>query len=57
MALLTRRADRSRALDWIQIGPVAGPTVESPLVASRSANFRLLRRAWGVVARAGLRCA
>ena len=25
MALLTARADRSRALDWIQIGAIAGP--------------------------------
>jgi NADPH:quinone reductase-like Zn-dependent oxidoreductase len=41
MALLTARDDRSRALDWIQIGAVAGPTAEIPSVALRSANFRL----------------
>ena len=41
MALLTARSDRSRALDWIQIGSVAGPTIELPSVALRSANFRL----------------
>ena len=41
MALLTARADRSRALDWIQIGAVAGPVAEIPSVALRSANFRL----------------
>jgi NADPH:quinone reductase-like Zn-dependent oxidoreductase len=41
MALLTARSDRSRALDWIQIGAVAGPTIELPSVALRSANFRL----------------
>jgi hypothetical protein len=41
MALLTARADRSRALDWIQIGAVAGPITELPSVALRSANFRL----------------
>jgi hypothetical protein len=35
------RADRSRALDWIQIGSMAGPTIELPSVALRSANFRL----------------
>jgi NADPH:quinone reductase-like Zn-dependent oxidoreductase len=40
-ALLTARSDRSRALDWIQIGAVAGPTIELPSVALRSANFRL----------------
>jgi len=40
-ALLTARADRSRALDWIQIGAIAGPTLELPSVALRSANLRL----------------
>jgi NADPH:quinone reductase-like Zn-dependent oxidoreductase len=40
-ALLTARSDRSRALDWIQIGSVAGPTIELPSAALRSANFRL----------------
>jgi NADPH:quinone reductase-like Zn-dependent oxidoreductase len=40
-ALLTARSDRGRALDWIQIGAVAGPTIELPSVALRSANFRL----------------
>jgi NADPH:quinone reductase-like Zn-dependent oxidoreductase len=41
MALLTARSDRSRPLDWIQIGAVAGPTIDLPSVALRSANFRL----------------
>jgi NADPH:quinone reductase-like Zn-dependent oxidoreductase len=41
MALLTARSDRSRALDWIQIGAVAGPTLQLPSVALRSANLRL----------------
>jgi len=41
MALLTARSDRSRALDWIQIGAVAGPTIELPSAALRSASFRL----------------
>ena len=40
-ALLTARSDRSRALDWIQIGAVVGPTAELPSAALRSANFRL----------------
>jgi hypothetical protein len=39
--LLTARDDRSRALDWIEIGAVAGPTIELPSVALRSANLRL----------------
>jgi NADPH:quinone reductase-like Zn-dependent oxidoreductase len=41
MALLTARSDRSRQLDWIQIGAVAGATIELPSAALRSANFRL----------------
>ena len=49
MAMLTRRADRSRPLDWIQIGSVAGPTIELPSVALRSANFQLLGSGQGSV--------
>jgi NADPH:quinone reductase-like Zn-dependent oxidoreductase len=41
MALLTARADRGRALDWIQIGAIAGPAIELPSVALRSANLRI----------------
>ena len=41
MALLTARSDRGRALNWIQIGAVAGPAIELPSVALRSANLRL----------------
>jgi NADPH:quinone reductase-like Zn-dependent oxidoreductase len=33
VAILTARADRSRPLDWIQIGAVAGPTLELPSTA------------------------
>jgi NADPH:quinone reductase-like Zn-dependent oxidoreductase len=40
-ALLTARADRSRALDWIEIGSMAGPDVQLPSAALRSANLRL----------------
>ena len=40
-ALLRARSDRSRALDWIQIGAITGPTLELPSVALRSANLRL----------------
>jgi NADPH:quinone reductase-like Zn-dependent oxidoreductase len=49
MALLSARADRSRALDWIQIGAMAGPTVELPSVALRSANLRLQGNGQGAV--------
>ena len=53
MALLTARSDRSRALDWIQIGATAGPTIELPSVALRSANFRLQGNGQGAVSTAG----
>jgi NADPH:quinone reductase-like Zn-dependent oxidoreductase len=49
MALLTARADRSQALDWIQIGAITGPTIELPSVALRSANLRLLGNGQGAV--------
>jgi len=52
-ALLTKRSDRSRALDWIQIGSVAGPTIELPSVALRSANFRLQGNGQGAVSLRG----
>jgi NADPH:quinone reductase-like Zn-dependent oxidoreductase len=49
MALLRARADRSRALNWIQIGAMAGPTIELPSVALRSANFRMQGNGQGAV--------
>jgi NADPH:quinone reductase-like Zn-dependent oxidoreductase len=49
MALLTGRSDRSRALNWIQIGALAGPTIELPSVALRSANLRLQGSGQGAV--------
>ncbi len=49
VALLTARSDRSRALNWIQIGAMAGPTIELPSVALRSANFRLQGNGQGAV--------
>ena len=52
MALLTARSDRSRALDWIQIGAIAGPTIQLPSVALRSANLRLQGNGQGAVSTA-----
>ena len=49
MAILEARADRSRALDWIQIGAMAGPTLELPSVALRSANLRIQGNGQGAV--------
>jgi NADPH:quinone reductase-like Zn-dependent oxidoreductase len=52
MALLTARSDRSRAMNWIQIGATAGPTIELPSVALRSANLRLQGNGQGAVSAA-----
>jgi NADPH:quinone reductase-like Zn-dependent oxidoreductase len=52
MALLTARSDRSRAMNWIQIGAMAGPTIELPSVALRSANLRLQGNGQGAVSTA-----
>jgi NADPH:quinone reductase-like Zn-dependent oxidoreductase len=53
IALLTRRSDRSRALDWVEIGAMAGPTLELPSVALRSANLRIQGNGQGAVSTAG----
>jgi NADPH:quinone reductase-like Zn-dependent oxidoreductase len=49
MALLGARSDRSRSLDWVQIGAIAGPTIELASVALRSANLRLQGNGQGAV--------
>jgi NADPH:quinone reductase-like Zn-dependent oxidoreductase len=51
-ALLTARSDRSRALNWIEIGAMAGPTIELPSVALRSANLRIQGNGQGSVSTA-----
>ena len=48
-ALLTARSDRSRAMNWIQIGAIAGPTIELPSVALRSTNLRVQGSGQGAV--------
>ena len=48
-ALLTARSDRSRPLDWVQIGAVAGATIELPSAALRSASLRLQGSGQGAV--------
>jgi NADPH:quinone reductase-like Zn-dependent oxidoreductase len=53
MAMLTARADRGRALNWIQIGAMAGPTIELPSVALRSANLRIQGSGQGSVSPRG----
>jgi NADPH:quinone reductase-like Zn-dependent oxidoreductase len=48
-ALVTRRHDRSRPLDWIQIGSVAGPDITLPSAALRAANLRIMGSGQGSV--------
>ena len=55
MALLRARSDRSRQMDWIQIGAVAGPTIQLPSAALRSANLRLQGNGQGAVSTRGYR--
>ncbi len=52
-AILTARSDRARALDWVQIGSVAGPTSAIPSAALRSANLRLIGSGQGSVSPRG----
>lgn len=53
LALLSSRADRSHAMNWIQIGAVAGPTLELPSVVLRSANLRIQGNGQGAVSAEG----
>lgn len=48
-ALLQARADRSRAMDWVQVGAIAGPTIELPSVLLRSANLKIQGNGQGAV--------
>ena len=50
VALLTARRDRSKPLDWVQIGSVAGPTMALPSAALRSTNLRVMGSGQGSVA-------
>jgi len=53
VALLTTRADRSQEMNWIQIGAMAGPTLELPSVVLRSANLRIQGNGQGAVSLKG----
>ena len=48
MPLLMGRPDRSRLLVWIQIGAVAGPSIDLPSVALRQANIQIPRQRTGI---------
>ena len=52
LAVLSARTDRSRLLNWLQIGAVAGPTLDLPSVALRSANLRIQGNGQGAVSTA-----
>ena len=54
LPLLMARSDRGRALTWLQIGSVAGPTMALPSVALRSANFQVVGSGQGSVSTAGI---
>jgi NADPH:quinone reductase-like Zn-dependent oxidoreductase len=49
MAILKAREDRCRRLEWIQIGAMAGPTIELPSVALRSVNLGIQGNGQGAV--------
>jgi len=53
-ALVTDRTDRGKALSWIQIGSVAGPTASISSAALRSASLQILGSGQGSVSTAGL---
>jgi NADPH:quinone reductase-like Zn-dependent oxidoreductase len=48
-ALVTRRHDRGRPLDWIEVGSVAGPDITLPSAALRAANLRIMGSGQGSV--------
>ena len=52
--LLERGGPRSKPLDWVQIGSVAGPTIALPSAALRSANLRIMGSGQGSVTTAGI---
>lgn len=54
VAMLTARRDKSKAINWIQIGSIAGPTMELPSVALRSVNLRVMGSGQGSVSTKGI---
>lgn len=53
-ALLTARADRSKALTWVQIGSMAGQDITLPSFLLRAANLNLMGSGQGSVTTAGI---
>ncbi|MGD0880250.1 MAG: zinc-binding alcohol dehydrogenase family protein [Acidimicrobiales bacterium] len=54
MPLLTGRRDRSRLLSWIQIGAVAGASIDLPSALLRQADIHFLGSGQGSVSAAGI---
>ncbi|MGW0666162.1 quinone oxidoreductase family protein [Streptomyces sp. NPDC002746] len=53
-ALLMARADRARALTWIQIGSMAGQNINLPSSLLRAANLNIMGSGQGSVTTAGI---
>jgi NADPH:quinone reductase-like Zn-dependent oxidoreductase len=53
-ALVEGRLERSRPLRWIEVGSMAGTTIELPSAALRAANLQLLGSGQGSVRTAGI---
>jgi NADPH:quinone reductase-like Zn-dependent oxidoreductase len=53
-ALLTNRTERSKPLDWIQIGSMAGSDITLPSFVLRAANLRIMGSGQGSVTAAGI---
>ncbi|MBT2225325.1 zinc-binding alcohol dehydrogenase family protein [Nonomuraea sp. NEAU-A123] len=53
-ALLTARADRSKALAWVQIGSMAGQDITLPSFLLRAANLTIMGSGQGSVTTAGI---
>ncbi|MEV4145900.1 zinc-binding alcohol dehydrogenase family protein [Amycolatopsis sp. NPDC049691] len=47
--IVTERADRARPLTWVEIGSVAGPSIELPSAALRAARLQLVGSGQGSV--------
>jgi hypothetical protein len=53
-AIVRARADRSRALRWVQIGAITGPEIALPSAALRACNLKLMGSGQGSVSTAGI---
>lgn len=49
-AVLSARRDRSKPIDWVQIGAITGPTMELPSELLRSTNVRVMGSGQGSIA-------